>query len=146
VSRVSSSLRLISLSLFHFSHSLPFEMDNTNQEDEDFSQSIAWDTNPPQPVAPSTSSPYSAYTTAPTPTTTQQPTTTQRVSSASVKDGKIELEGTSDMFVSYLVTAIVRSLSLPLPSPHSLCRSRRIYHNSIRKPLHQEEGFKISYS
>ncbi|GAA6018180.1 hypothetical protein JCM11491_005622 [Sporobolomyces phaffii] len=97
-------------------------------ENDDFSSSVAWESHPasssstsPRRGPASTAAahahahahahddPYSAYThvettttTAATPTTT---TTSQRVHSVRVLDGKTELDGTSDMFVSYLVTA-----------------------------------------
>lgn len=127
------------------------------QDDDDFSHSVAWETNPtstssshshphstPTPHSPSTpsaslnpdSDPYSAYSTHSQSLTNPDsdhtdaatrggPSTAandglQSVRNAQVKDGKVELEGTSDTFVSYLVTAQVRLFPLPsLPtSPH----------------------------
>lgn len=114
--------------------------------DDDFSASIAWDTNPstshsisPSPSQPTpttstnhSSDPYSAYDQHPT-TSTQHdhhsdghPTTTtgdqegagQAIRNVQVKDSKVELEGTNDTFVSYLVCAQVRLFPfffLPLP-------------------------------
>lgn len=92
-------------------------MDSTTDDDQDFSQSIQWDTSTSSTTTPSShhhqpdpTSPYSAYTSPTQPPTTQP---NHRVSNASVKDGKIELEATSDMFVSYLVTATLYNQTTP---------------------------------
>lgn len=111
----SQSLINSQLSLSPFSTSRQTRMDNPStprDDDQDFSSSVAWDTTPPPPAAnASSTNNYSAYTDVPTESTT---TTIKkhRVDSVKVLDGKTELEGTSDMFVSYLVTANVTTLPI----------------------------------
>jgi hypothetical protein len=95
--------------------------------DDDFSHSVAWEINP-QP--PSSTNNLSSSTTdledvtdysPPGPsTTTNQPSSSStkpnQSTTVQVRDGKIELEGTKDMFVSYLVTATVSRQLRGLPS------------------------------
>ena len=86
--------------------------------DDDLSHSVAWETNPQPPSAADdlTSSTtdledVTDYSPPGPSTTTNQPSTSStkpnQQTVVNVKDGKIELEGTKDMFVSYLVTATV---------------------------------------
>lgn len=120
--------------------------------DEDFSGSVAWESGPPRdrdrdrppgPAPPSSTSapppaapaapsadPYSAYgaTAEPTATTTTTTTTPrQGVWDVHVRDGKVELEGTSDTFVSYLVTA---HTDLPNYASHAP-QIRRRFHDFV---------------
>lgn len=87
-------------------------------EDDDFSGSVAWEgvTHPTSLEHASLNDPSSSiYDDHSPPETatvpiTPAPSTSHRLS-VQVKDSKVELEGTKDTFVSYLVTAIVRGLS-----------------------------------
>ncbi|BGP12306.1 hypothetical protein JCM10213_006630 [Rhodosporidiobolus nylandii] len=143
--------------------------------DDDFSASIAWDTNP-QPSSSSSSvpastphtatsdAPYSAYSSAPSdprsPTLGGQghaedelnPATTSAgggggeggtaggVGEVSVTDGKVELEGTSDTFVSYLVQA------KPSPSPSSSSPSSAAPALSSRRRFHDFQFLRSALS
>ncbi|GAA5918476.1 hypothetical protein JCM1841_003988 [Sporobolomyces salmonicolor] len=99
--------------------------------DDDFSASVAWDTGAPPTAAPSSSQndppPSDPYSAGPHPSSSAPGTgaaagagadphavgapvavpagRTPAVTAVQVKDGKVELEGTADMFVSYLVCA-----------------------------------------
>ncbi|GAA5957376.1 hypothetical protein JCM21900_006879 [Sporobolomyces salmonicolor] len=98
--------------------------------DDDFSASVAWDTGAPPTTAPSSSQndppPSDPYSAGPHPSSSAPgtgaaagagadphaagapvavPGRTPAVTAVQVKDGKVELEGTADMFVSYLVCA-----------------------------------------
>ncbi|CEQ38820.1 SPOSA6832_00271 [Sporobolomyces salmonicolor] len=98
--------------------------------DDDFSASVAWDTGAPPTAAPSSSQndppPSDPYSAGPHPSSSAPgtgaaagagadphaagapvavPGRTPAVTAVQVKDGKVELEGTADMFVSYLVCA-----------------------------------------
>lgn len=87
--------------------------------DDEFSHSVAWETNP-QPHSTTTDLSSSQadledvtdYSPTAPPATSNQPgpsssSKSSQTTTVQVKDGKIELEGTKDMFVSYLVTATV---------------------------------------
>ncbi|GAA5992652.1 hypothetical protein JCM11641_004238 [Rhodosporidiobolus odoratus] len=129
--------------------------------DDDFSASIAWDTNPnststarpddtlnstnphSQSHSDSPSDPYSAYNTtrhaedalnpaSPSIGTgahgpSSEPGTGQAITDAHVKDGKVELEGTSDTFVSYLVTATTTLPTFAGTTPSA----RRRFHDFV---------------
>lgn len=101
--------------------------------DDDFSHSVAWESTPQQITTDTDLSPTQAdledvtdYS-APAPaSTTNQPTTSSSIKpsqscTVQVKDGKIELEGTKDMFVSYLVTATVSGPLRGGPPSHQRC-------------------------
>ncbi|GAA5899146.1 uncharacterized protein JCM6883_005122 [Sporobolomyces salmoneus] len=106
-------------------------MNNQEGEEEDFSSSVAWDTPAEAPQAQeqasSSSDPYSAYSSTPaapsttttTTGTTQEALSSERIHSVRVLDGKTELEGTSDMFVSYLVTATTDLTTFNSKTPSS---------------------------
>ncbi|GAA5923316.1 Snx4p [Sporobolomyces koalae] len=101
--------------------------------DGDFSSSVAWDSpadpsssSSHQPAAAGPSHSYSAYEH--TATATVNPDrNASRFSAVHVLDGKTELEGTSDMFVSYLVTAETDLASFHSTKPSS----RRRYQDFV---------------
>jgi sorting nexin-4 len=110
---------------------------HVEQEDErDFSSSVAWETNPSSsssssapPPPPPSSDPYSAYTHVPTTSNTLNEK--RGISNVRVLDGKTELEGTSDMFVSYLVTATVTDLNHFSTTSGGTTTSRRRFQDFV---------------
>ncbi|GAA6064788.1 hypothetical protein JCM10212_004959 [Sporobolomyces blumeae] len=88
--------------------------------DDDFTHSVAWDT-----ANPRSDQPYSAYTSTsnrpdPDPAMQDAPLARSKAhTTCHVKDGKVELEGTSDMFVSYLVVAQTSLSHFSSPNPSS---------------------------
>ncbi|GAA5990906.1 hypothetical protein JCM5350_008264 [Sporobolomyces pararoseus] len=115
---------------------------NTTSQDEGggFNASTTWETstlspsnaNEPsssshQPPSTTTTTAYSAYTNV----LDTHSTTNEKIHSVKVLDGKTELEGTSDMFVSYLVTLQTTDSTGPSLFSTSSPSSRRRFQDFV---------------